>query len=88
MTLKNVGRWLVAGLASAVLCTAMCWFFGFVLPTWLVGPDRPDSPYTGQVFSVALSFASAYGLLAFILLTINLHKRLSAAAAMASTMGT
>ena len=78
MTFRNVGRWLVAGLASAVPCTAVCWFFGFVLPTWMVGPDNPTSSYTGQVFSVALSFASAYGLLAFILLTIFLHKRFSA----------
>jgi hypothetical protein len=75
-----VVRWLVAGIASAIICTVASWFFGILLPTWIVGPDRLDSPYTGQVFSVALSFASAYGVLAFILLTIFLHKRLSAAA--------
>ena len=44
---------------------------------WIVGPDKPDSTYTGQIFSVALSFASAYALLGFILLTVFLHRKLT-----------
>jgi hypothetical protein len=55
-------------------------FFGFVLPTWLVGPDKPTDSYTGQVFSVALSFASAYSMLTFFLLMAFLHRRLMAKA--------
>jgi hypothetical protein len=69
---------MLAVLVSGIICTAACVFFGFLVPTWLVGQDTPDSPYTGQVFSVALSFASAYSLLGFILLTVYFHGRLSA----------
>ena len=76
MTLKNISRWLMAGFASAIVCTAACVFFGLLLPTWLVGPDKPTDSYTGQVFSVALSFASAYSVLGFFLLMVFLHRRL------------
>ena len=73
-------RWTVAGLVSGILCTAACLFFGFLLPTWVFGRDTPDSPSTGLIFSVTLSFASAYSLLAFILLTVFLNRRLSSGA--------
>ncbi|GEM_PF-2741538 len=71
-------RWTLAGLASGIVCTAACVFLGYVLPTWIFGKDTPDSPTTGQIFSVTLSFASAYSLLAFILLTVFLYQRMSA----------
>ena len=76
MTTNNLVRWLIAGIASAIICTGMCAFFGFLLPTWLVGPDKPTDSYTGQVFSVALSFASAYSVLGFFVLMVFLHRRL------------
>jgi len=70
----------MAAVASGILSIAACWFFGMVLPTWMVGKDSPTSPDTGQVFSVMLSFASAYSLFAFILLTVYFYRRFSAAA--------
>jgi hypothetical protein len=70
-------RWILAGVASGVICTAACLFLGFFVPTWIFGRDTPDSPYTGQIFSVTLSFASAYSVLGFILLTIFFYRRMS-----------
>jgi hypothetical protein len=69
-------RWLIAGLASAIISTAACLFFGWLLPTWIVGPDKADSTLTGEVFSIALSFATVYSLFGFILLTLFLHRKL------------
>jgi hypothetical protein len=69
---------MVAGLASGIISTAACLFFGVLLPTWIVGKDTATSSTTGEVFSVTLSFASAYALLAFTLLTLFFYRRLSA----------
>jgi len=75
--LHPVIRWTVAGLASGIICIAAFWFFGDLLPTWIFGPDSPTSPTSGQVFSISLTFASAYSLLAFFLLMVFFYHRLS-----------
>jgi hypothetical protein len=69
-------RWLIAGLVSAIISTAACLFFGYLLPTWIVGPDQRDSALTGEVFSITLTFATVYSLFGFILLTLFFHRKL------------
>ena len=72
-------RWSLAALASGIVCTAACWLVGYLLPTWIFGPDSPTSPTSGQIFSVTLSFACCYALLLFFLLTVVVFHGISGA---------